>query len=69
MSLVISSFLSKCSTLHTLLSPLLIAFFVCLFKLHALRSAVQYSMEGAGGDGVPVAQQSIPEYKMEIRWV
>ncbi|XP_074397877.1 coiled-coil and C2 domain-containing protein 2A isoform X3 [Zonotrichia albicollis] len=36
-------------------------------KLHALRSAVQYSMEGAGGDGVPVAQQSIPEYKMEIR--
>uniref|UniRef100_A0A8C9KVJ1 Coiled-coil and C2 domain containing 2A n=1 Tax=Serinus canaria TaxID=9135 RepID=A0A8C9KVJ1_SERCA len=36
-------------------------------KLHALRSAVQYSMEGGGGDGVPVAQQSIPEYKMEIR--
>ncbi|RMC14302.1 hypothetical protein DUI87_09395 [Hirundo rustica rustica] len=35
-------------------------------KLHALRSAVQYSTEG-GGDGVPVAQQSIPEYKMEIR--
>ncbi|XP_012429048.5 coiled-coil and C2 domain-containing protein 2A isoform X1 [Taeniopygia guttata] len=35
-------------------------------KLHALRSAVQCSREG-GGDGVPVAQQSIPEYKMEIR--
>ncbi|XP_039554658.1 coiled-coil and C2 domain-containing protein 2A isoform X2 [Passer montanus] len=35
-------------------------------KLHALRSAVHSSMEGAG-DGVPVAQQSIPEYKMEIR--
>nr|XP_021410037.1 coiled-coil and C2 domain-containing protein 2A isoform X3 [Lonchura striata domestica] len=35
-------------------------------KLHALRSAVQYSIEG-GGDGVSVAQQSIPEYKMEIR--
>uniref|UniRef100_A0A8C0ZJR8 Coiled-coil and C2 domain containing 2A n=1 Tax=Cyanistes caeruleus TaxID=156563 RepID=A0A8C0ZJR8_CYACU len=35
-------------------------------KLNALRSAVQYSIEG-GGDGVPVAQQSIPEYKMEIR--
>lgn len=24
---------------------------------------------GGDGDGVPVAQQSIPEYKMEIRWV
>ncbi|XP_071412876.1 coiled-coil and C2 domain-containing protein 2A isoform X2 [Pithys albifrons albifrons] len=35
-------------------------------KLHALRNAVQCSLEG-GGDGVPVAQQSIPEYKMEIR--
>uniref|UniRef100_A0A8C3DU78 Uncharacterized protein n=1 Tax=Corvus moneduloides TaxID=1196302 RepID=A0A8C3DU78_CORMO len=35
-------------------------------KLHALRSAVQYSIEG-GGDGVPVTQQSISEYKMEIR--
>ncbi|NXS26874.1 C2D2A protein, partial [Pomatostomus ruficeps] len=35
-------------------------------KLHALRNAVQYSIEG-GGDSVPVAQQSIPEYKMEIR--
>lgn len=30
---------------------------------------MQYSIEGGGGDGVPVAQQSIPEYKMEIRWV
>ncbi|NXP19100.1 C2D2A protein, partial [Scytalopus superciliaris] len=35
-------------------------------KLHALRNAVQCSIEG-GGDGIPVAQQSIPEYKMEIR--
>uniref|UniRef100_A0A8C5TLA4 Coiled-coil and C2 domain containing 2A n=1 Tax=Malurus cyaneus samueli TaxID=2593467 RepID=A0A8C5TLA4_9PASS len=35
-------------------------------KLHALRSAVQCSIEG-GGDGVPVAQQSILEYKLEIR--
>ncbi|XP_074678255.1 coiled-coil and C2 domain-containing protein 2A isoform X5 [Strix aluco] len=37
-------------------------------KLHALRNAVQYSID-SGGDGVPrpVAQQSIPEYKIEIR--
>ncbi|KAJ7402747.1 Coiled-coil and C2 domain-containing protein 2A [Pitangus sulphuratus] len=35
-------------------------------KLHALRNAVQCSREGAG-DGVPVAQQSISEYKMEVR--
>uniref|UniRef100_A0A8C3QVI6 Coiled-coil and C2 domain containing 2A n=1 Tax=Cyanoderma ruficeps TaxID=181631 RepID=A0A8C3QVI6_9PASS len=35
-------------------------------KLQALRSAVQYRT-GGGGDAVPVAQQSIPEYKMEIR--
>ncbi|XP_032541704.1 coiled-coil and C2 domain-containing protein 2A isoform X2 [Chiroxiphia lanceolata] len=35
-------------------------------KLHALRNAVQCSIEGAG-DGVPVAQQSISEYKMEVR--
>ncbi|KAM6346296.1 coiled-coil and C2 domain-containing protein 2A isoform 2-T2 [Podargus strigoides] len=37
-------------------------------KLHALRNAVQHSIDG-GGDGVPspVAQQSIPEYKIEIR--
>ncbi|XP_042664146.1 coiled-coil and C2 domain-containing protein 2A isoform X2 [Tyto alba] len=37
-------------------------------KLHALRNAVQYSIDG-GDDGVPrpVAQQSIPEYKFEIR--
>ncbi|XP_050751273.1 coiled-coil and C2 domain-containing protein 2A [Gymnogyps californianus] len=37
-------------------------------KLHALRNAVQCSIDG-GGAGVPrpVAQQSIPEYKIEIR--
>ncbi|NXK95290.1 C2D2A protein, partial [Formicarius rufipectus] len=35
-------------------------------KLHALRNAVQCSI-GGGGDGVHVAQQSMPEYKMEIR--
>ncbi|XP_075608570.1 coiled-coil and C2 domain-containing protein 2A isoform X2 [Balearica regulorum gibbericeps] len=37
-------------------------------KLHALRNAVQCSMDG-GDAGVPspVAQQSIPEYKIEIR--
>ncbi|XP_050194356.1 coiled-coil and C2 domain-containing protein 2A isoform X1 [Myiozetetes cayanensis] len=35
-------------------------------KLHALRNAVQCGREGAG-DGVPVAQQSISEYKMEVR--
>uniref|UniRef100_A0A8C6YML1 Coiled-coil and C2 domain containing 2A n=1 Tax=Nothoprocta perdicaria TaxID=30464 RepID=A0A8C6YML1_NOTPE len=37
-------------------------------KLHALRNAVQCSIEG--GDAAapkPIAQQSIPEYKMEIR--
>ncbi|XP_075355894.1 coiled-coil and C2 domain-containing protein 2A isoform X4 [Mycteria americana] len=37
-------------------------------KLHALRNAVQCSIDG-GSAGVPspVAQQSIPEYKIEIR--
>ncbi|XP_067992841.1 coiled-coil and C2 domain-containing protein 2A-like [Melanerpes formicivorus] len=37
-------------------------------KLHALRNAVQCSVDD-GGAGVPrpVAQQSIPEYKIEIR--
>uniref|UniRef100_A0A8C3JMQ5 Coiled-coil and C2 domain containing 2A n=1 Tax=Calidris pygmaea TaxID=425635 RepID=A0A8C3JMQ5_9CHAR len=37
-------------------------------KLHALRNAVQCSIDG-GDTGVPspVAQQSIPEYKIEIR--
>ncbi|NXG17571.1 C2D2A protein, partial [Grallaria varia] len=35
-------------------------------KLHALRNAVQRSIEG-GGDGVAVGQQSILEYKMELR--
>ncbi|XP_074947942.1 coiled-coil and C2 domain-containing protein 2A isoform X3 [Phalacrocorax aristotelis] len=37
-------------------------------KLHALRNAVQCSIDG-GGAGVPspVTQQSIPEYKIEIR--
>ncbi|XP_063192325.1 coiled-coil and C2 domain-containing protein 2A isoform X3 [Chroicocephalus ridibundus] len=37
-------------------------------KLHALRNAVQRSIDG-GDTGVPspVAQQSIPEYKIEIR--
>lgn len=48
--------------------PFVNCFFVCLFKLQALRSAVQCRIEG-GGDAVPVAQQSISEYKMEIRWV
>ncbi|XP_030305558.1 coiled-coil and C2 domain-containing protein 2A [Calypte anna] len=37
-------------------------------KLHALRSAVQCSTEGGGaGAPSPVAQQRIPEYKIEIR--
>ncbi|KFP75461.1 Coiled-coil and C2 domain-containing protein 2A, partial [Acanthisitta chloris] len=35
-------------------------------KLHALRNAVQRSVEG-GGAGVAVTQQSISEYKIEIR--
>ncbi|KFV04520.1 Coiled-coil and C2 domain-containing protein 2A, partial [Pterocles gutturalis] len=37
-------------------------------KLHVLRNAVQDSIDG-GSDGVPspMAQQSIPEYKIEIR--
>uniref|UniRef100_A0A8C4UBC1 Coiled-coil and C2 domain containing 2A n=1 Tax=Falco tinnunculus TaxID=100819 RepID=A0A8C4UBC1_FALTI len=35
-------------------------------KLHALRNAVQCTIDG-GGPGTPVAQQSIPEYKIEIR--
>ncbi|NWU46491.1 C2D2A protein, partial [Dromas ardeola] len=37
-------------------------------KLHALRNAVQRSIDG-GDTGIPspVAQQSIPEYKIEIR--
>ncbi|XP_051473843.1 coiled-coil and C2 domain-containing protein 2A isoform X2 [Apus apus] len=35
-------------------------------KLDALRNAVQCSIDG-GGAGVPVAQQRIPEYKLEIR--
>ncbi|XP_008942583.1 PREDICTED: coiled-coil and C2 domain-containing protein 2A [Merops nubicus] len=37
-------------------------------KLHALRNAVESSIDGAGaGVPRPVAQQSIPEYKIEIR--
>ncbi|NXI95642.1 C2D2A protein, partial [Psophia crepitans] len=37
-------------------------------KLHALRNAVQCSTDGGGAGGPsPVAQQSIPEYKIEIR--
>ncbi|KFO95909.1 Coiled-coil and C2 domain-containing protein 2A, partial [Calypte anna] len=37
-------------------------------KLHALRNAVQCSTEGGGaGAPSPVAQQRIPEYKIEIR--
>ncbi|XP_010177909.1 PREDICTED: coiled-coil and C2 domain-containing protein 2A, partial [Mesitornis unicolor] len=37
-------------------------------KLHALRNAVQCSIDGgAAGVPSPVAQQSIPEYKIEIR--
>ncbi|XP_010162789.1 coiled-coil and C2 domain-containing protein 2A, partial [Antrostomus carolinensis] len=37
-------------------------------KLHALRSAVQCSIDSRGaGVPSPVAQQSIPEYKIEIR--
>ncbi|KFP34739.1 Coiled-coil and C2 domain-containing protein 2A, partial [Chlamydotis macqueenii] len=36
-------------------------------KLHALRNAVQCSIDGGAGVPSPVAQQSIPEYKIEIR--
>lgn len=43
---------------------------VCPFKLHALRNAVECSIDsGDAGVPRPVAQQSIPEYKIEIRYV
>lgn len=42
--------------------------FMCLFKLHVLRNAVQSGIDsGDAGVPRPVAQQSIPEYKIEIR--
>lgn len=41
-------------------------FFFFSFKLRALRNAVQRSADSAGASG-PTAQQSIPEYKIEIR--
>ena len=43
---------------------------VCPSKLHALRNAVECSIDsGDAGVPRPVAQQSIPEYKIEIRYV